>query len=96
MDVSQINNDLSLDTPAKPFLKWAGGKSQLLNLFRNYYPNELQTGKINHFYEPFIGGGAVFFDLVQRFNIQTAVLYDINHELVLTYRVIQQDVFQLI
>jgi len=81
---------------AKPFLKWAGGKGQLLNIFRDFYPNELRNGIITCYYEPFIGGGAVFFDVVQQYNIQSAILYDINQELILTYRVIQQDVYQLI
>jgi DNA adenine methylase len=81
---------------AKPFLKWAGGKGQLLNQFHNFYPVELKSGNITRFFEPFIGGGAVFFDVVQQYNIQSAYLYDINQELILTYRVIQQNVYQLI
>ncbi len=81
---------------AKPFIKWAGGKGQLLNRFLSFYPNELKAGKIKTYYEPFIGGGAVFFDVVQKFRIKRAFLYDINEELVLTYRVIQNDVAKLI
>ena len=46
---------------ARPFLKWAGGKSQLLNIFNKMYPQELIDGKIETYIEPFIGGGAVFF-----------------------------------
>lgn len=80
---------------AKPFLKWAGGKNQLLERFYNFYPEELKNGTISNYYEPFVGGGAVFFDVVQRFNIKSAVLYDINQELILTYRVIQQNVNEL-
>ena len=81
---------------AKPFLKWAGGKGQLINVFRDFYPDDFKNGKITRYYEPFIGGGAVFFDVVQKYNIQSAYLYDINQDLILTYRVIQQDVFKLI
>jgi DNA adenine methylase len=81
---------------AKPFLKWAGGKGQLINLFRDFYPAELKNGKIKSYYEPFIGGGAVFFEVAQQYNIQSAYLYDINQELILTWRVIQRDVFKLI
>jgi DNA adenine methylase len=83
-------------TSAKPFLKWAGGKSQLLEKFAAFYPDELQNGKIQNYFEPFIGGGAVFFEVAKRYAIKTAFLYDINPELILTYRVIQQDVFKLI
>lgn len=78
------------DRVAKPFLKWAGGKSQLLQTFRNLYPVELIEGKLKHYYEPFLGSGAVFFDVMARFKIEQAFLYDINPELVLTYKVVQQ------
>ena len=76
-------------TKAKPFLKWAGGKVQLLTQFEAYYPPELKAGKIDTYIEPFIGGGAVFLDIVQRYPIKSAFLYDINKELILTYWVIQ-------
>ncbi len=46
---------------ARPFLKWAGGKTQLLNEFSKRLPNDLKTGKITKYIEPFIGGGAVLF-----------------------------------
>lgn len=80
----------------KPFLKWAGGKGQLLDIFQNFYPEELKANKIEYYFEPFIGGGAVFFDIVQRFDIKKAFLYDINEELILTYLVVQKDVLKLI
>ncbi len=82
-------------TVAKPFLKWAGGKGQLLDTFHGFYPDGLGNGKINHYYEPFLGGGAVFFDVAQRFNIKAAYLYDVNSELVLTYKVVQNNVSEL-
>jgi DNA adenine methylase len=81
---------------AKPFLKWAGGKGQLLSKFRELYPAQLKEKKINNYYEPFLGSGAVFFDLAQHFDIANAYLYDINEELVLAYKVVQQDVSKLI
>ena len=90
--------DVALDVQlkVKPFLKWAGGKSQLLEKFRSLYPTELLNGKIKNYYEPFIGSGAVFFDIIQRYKIENACLYDINEELILTYKVIQQDAAKLI
>ena len=45
---------------AKPFLKWAGGKGQLLKQFEEHYPNELREGKITKYCEPFMGSGAIF------------------------------------
>lgn len=81
---------------AKPFLKWVGGKRQLLDQFEELYPTELKLRKIKNYYEPFVGGGAVFFDVAQKYEIENAFLYDINEELILTYKVIQKDVNKLI
>lgn len=82
--------------PVRPFLKWAGGKGQLLDDLRSLYPVQLKQGKIPTYYEPFVGSGAVFFDVAARCNIRTAYLYDANEELILVYRVIQQNVGQLL
>jgi DNA adenine methylase len=78
----------------KPFVKWVGGKRQLLTQFREnglYPPKDFNTLK-NSYYEPFVGGGAVFFDLLPK----KAVLSDLNKELVATYSVIKNDVEKLI
>lgn len=75
---------------AKPFLKWAGGKNQLLGQYENYYPRELCTGKIEKYIEPFIGGGAVFFEIMQKYNIPSSYISDINQDLIMTYQVVQQ------
>lgn len=80
---------------AKPFLKWAGGKNQLLPVIKQLYPQELKEKRIKNYYEPFVGGGAVFFDIAQNYEIESAFLYDINAELILTYHVIQRDVNRL-
>ncbi len=81
---------------AKPFLKWVGGKRQLLSQFNELYPIELKLKKIKNYYEPFVGGGAVFFDVAQNYKVENAFLYDINDELILAYKVIQRDVYKLI
>jgi DNA adenine methylase len=85
-----------MNTDAKPFLKWAGGKGQLLDKFQELYPVELKQNKIENFYEPFLGSGAVFFDVARKYTIKYAYLYDINEELILTYKVIQEDVSKLL
>jgi DNA adenine methylase len=92
---NQKKNPLAFPA-GKPFLKWAGGKGQLLEKFNEFYPEELEAGVIQHYYEPFVGGGAVFFDLAGRYNFRSATLCDINEELILTYRVVQQDVSKLL
>lgn len=76
---------------AKPFLKWVGGKRQLLPQLKALYPDDLKQKKIKNYYEPFVGGGAVFFDVMQNYEVQQAYLYDINEDLILTYKVIQKD-----
>ena len=81
---------------AKPFLKWAGGKGQLLNKFNEMYPQELIDGQIETYIEPFIGGGAVFFDILQRYKVKRAVIIDLNKELINCYRCIKADVNELI
>jgi DNA adenine methylase len=81
---------------ARPFLKWAGGKTQLLNEFSRRLPVELKKGKITKYVEPFVGGGAVFFYLNQRFSFEKCSICDINEELILSYRVIQRSVKKLI
>lgn len=78
----------------KPFVKWVGGKRQLLKQFKEmglYPPDDFDPIK-SIFYEPFVGGGAVFFDLLPK----NAVLSDMNKELVVTYNVIKNDVETLI
>ena len=91
----QKENTLQESTVVKPFLKWAGGKRQLLHHFTDIYPPALKAGSIKNYYEPFLGSGAVFFDIAQRYPIEKAFLFDVNPELVLTYQVIQAQVNQL-
>jgi DNA adenine methylase len=80
----------------RPFLKWAGGKTQLLGEFNKRLPEELKSGEITKYAEPFIGGGAVFFFLNQKFSFEHSTICDANGELILTYRVIKKSVKQLI
>ncbi len=82
--------------PARPFLKWAGGKGQLLDRFGQYFPKALADGSIDTYIEPFLGGGAVFFHVMQNFPVKSAYLMDVNPELVLAYQVVRQDVEKLI
>ena len=78
----------------KPFVKWVGGKRQLLKQFRELglYPPEGFDPIKNTYFEPFVGGGAVYFDLLAK----NAQLSDLNKELVITYNVIKNDVDTLI
>jgi len=83
--------------PAKPFVKWVGGKTQLLEDIKKALPWDLSQRENVTYVEPFVGGGAVLFWILQEYpNITRAVINDINAELICTYRVIRTDVEALI
>jgi len=71
-------------TEAQPFLKWVGGKAQMLAQFDEFFPT-----RIDRYVEPFIGGGAVFFHLKHRFPQMRAYLRDNNDELINTYKAVR-------
>ena len=81
---------------ARPFLKWAGGKGQLLGQIGRHLPPDLQDGKLTKYAEPFIGGGAVFFLIASAFDLRDFFVADMNEDLILAYRTIQQQVEELI
>lgn len=81
---------------AKPFLKWAGGKGQLIAEINKRLPDGLRTGEIDTYVEPFVGGGAVFFYIVQKYPIKHFYLFDINQDLVKCYNDIKNHVESLI
>jgi DNA adenine methylase len=75
----------------RPFLKWAGGKGQLLDDIDKSMPV-----KFNRYFEPFLGGGALFFHLFRRGMVKDAFLSDLNQELVLAYKTVRDSVDELI
>lgn len=82
------------DKTAKPFLKWAGGKGQLLREIEKYYP--FSDGKITKYAEPFVGGGAVLFDILSKYDLEEVFISDINAELINAYRIIRDDIDELV
>jgi DNA adenine methylase len=79
---------VAADTPVgRPFIKWAGGKRQLLPCLLEHAPRDTPT-----YFEPFIGGGALFFALRPR----RAVLADVNERLIRTYRGVKSNVDEVI
>lgn len=81
---------------AKPFLKWAGGKTQLLGQFEDLFPEQLRKDKINRYVEPFIGSGAVFFHIINNYKVNECYISDLNSNLIITYKVIKNNVDKLI
>ncbi len=79
----------SQEKVVKPFLKWAGGKGQLLKEIECYYP--FAEGRITKYAEPFVGGGAVLFDILSKYDLNEVYISDINAELINAYRIIRDD-----
>lgn len=78
----------------KPFLKWAGGKGQLLKEIEKFYP--FADSKFTKYAEPFVGGGAVLFDILSKYDLKEIYISDTNAELMNTYKVIRDNVNKLI
>ena len=74
------NGTVERDRTPRPFLKWVGGKSQILGEIRQLYPDTFEK-----YHEPFIGGGAVFFDLLPK----KAIISDSNKELINCYKIVK-------
>lgn len=81
---------------AKPFLKWAGGKTQLINEIKRSLPFEITNKKFTYL-EPFVGSGAVLFWMLNNFpNLEKAVINDINADLMNVYKTIAKKPKELI
>lgn len=94
-DKAVISTQMSASAPSqilpRPFLKWAGGKSRLISQYQPYFPKKFTT-----YYEPFLGGGSVFFYLAQQQPGLQAILTDINPELINAYCCVRDRVEELI
>ena len=83
-------------TISKPFIKWAGGKGQLLSQLDEHLPKILNEREFTYI-EPFVGGGAMLFHILQKYpNIERVIINDINPYLITAYRVIKDEPYELI
>ena len=81
---------------AKPFLKWAGGKTQLIEEIQRMLPKDLTKTKFTYI-EPFVGSGAILFWILDNFqNLEKVVINDINEDLINTYKTIAENPYELI
>lgn len=88
---------IATEKQAKPFLKWAGGKGQLLSQFQSFFPDELNgKGIIKRYYEPFLGSGAVFFWVMQNCKIKKAYINEFNSEIYMCYVVMKKNADRVI
>ncbi len=87
---------MAKNNTAKPFLKWAGGKTQLINDIEKALPKEFINQKFTYI-EPFVGSGAILFWILNNFpNVEKAVINDINADLTNAYKVIASNLKELI
>jgi DNA adenine methylase len=80
----------------RPFVKWAGGKGSLIPQIKKFYPFEIERDKITKYVEPFIGGGAVLINILQKYDVKEAYAFDINMDLINCYNVIKNNVEEII
>ena len=79
----------------KPFIKWAGGKGQILEIIKEHFPAGF--GKtIRKYAEPFVGGGAVLFEILANYDLDEIMIADINKELMNSFVVVRDNVDELI
>ncbi len=93
-DAKSVRYKSNDNKTVKPFLKWAGGKGQLITEIEKYYPFE--SGTVTKYAEPFVGGGAVLFDILSRYDLDEVYISDINAELINTYHIIRDSIDELI
>lgn len=85
------------ETTSRPFLKWAGGKSQLIAQIGSFLPKSLKENPEEwRYFEPMLGGGALFFNLVSTYSISKFFISDVNSELIIAYQVVKENVDKLI
>ena len=94
VDARSTRYNTTDEKSVKPFLKWAGGKSQLLKEIEKYYP--FDNAFITKYAEPFVGGGAVLFDVLSKYDLTDIYISDINTELINTYAIVRDHIEELI
>lgn len=94
IDARSTRYTISDEKSVKPFLKWAGGKGQLLKEIEKYYP--FDNNEFTKYAEPFVGGGAVLFDILTKYKLEEIYISDINAELVNTYVIVRDNIEELI
>ena len=86
---------ITKENTAKPFIKWAGGKSQLINEIETVIQKQKED-KFTYI-EPFVGGGAILFWMLENYpNLEKVIINDLNSDLIFTYKTIKENVDELI
>lgn len=95
VDARMKRNTASEENNVRPFVKWAGGKGQLLDVLKANLPNNMEN-TITKYAEPMIGGGALLFALLNEYDFEEVYINDNNKELINTFCVIKNDCLALI
>ena len=93
IDARSTRYNMNADKCVKPFLKWAGGKGQLIREIEKYYPF---GSTITKYAEPFVGGGAVLFDILNKHKVNEIYISDTNAELINAYKIVRDRIDELI
>lgn len=92
-----VENNFKRMKKAKPFVKWVGGKTQLIDQLQPSLPQDLERWDDVTYIEPFVGGGAMLFYMLQTYpNITKAVINDINPNLINCYKMVRDETQKLI
>lgn len=95
IDKRTIRYEKEKVVPLKPFVKWVGGKSQLVDKIEEFIPDRDEK-VLSKYAEPMVGGGALFFDVLSKYDFDEIYISDINAELINAYQTIKSDVENLI
>ena len=95
IDKRTVRYEKSKSITLKPFVKWVGGKSQLVEQIEKLLPTGGEN-RLTKYAEPMVGGGALFFSVLSKYNFEELYISDINDELINAYQTVKNDVDNLI
>lgn len=95
IDKRTVRYEKSKSVTLKPFVKWVGGKSQLVDEIEKMLPTDGEK-VLTKYAEPMVGGGALFFSILSKYDFNELYISDINAELINAYQVVKNDVDNLI
>ena len=95
IDKRTVRYEKSKSITLKPFVKWVGGKSQLVEQIEKLLPTGGEN-RLTKYAEPMVGGGALFFSVLSKYNFEELYISDINNELINAYQTVKNDVDNLI
>ncbi len=95
LDLRTVRYEKQQTVELKPFVKWVGGKSQLIDELEKMLPTDGEK-VLTKYCEPMVGGGALFFNILSKYDFEELYISDINPELINAYQVIKNNVDRLI